>query len=557
MKLYDYPLYRDFPQCGDLQSLIRVFQVRYGDIPALSYRNKPSDTEPVNVSYRAFAADVLALANACHKHGMTGAHCAVIGGASYDWICLYYALQCVGAVMVPLDREWQEADLASTTAFAECSVVFYDANLKDKMGSVVPDGKKYVMRGHGEGSVAALREEGAGSTEFPVAVDPEKMSLLVFTSGTTGKGKGVMLTQRAVLDDVTGGLYLIRPSGKSILTLPPHHTYGSSVGFLALMIMGMEVYLSSGIKYLSKELLSEKPDLLVAVPLFLESFWKRIENGLNANGKNKTVERAIRVTGALRRVRIDLRPVLFRQVLAAFGGNLKMIASGGAPLRPELVRGFESFGIAVFNGYGITECAPLIASNRNRFFTSDTVGYPIPGLSLKIDSPDENGNGEICVKGSNVMLGYYRDPEATAAVFDDEGYFRTGDIGHTDERGRLVISGRSKNLIILANGKNVYPEEIETALSAVPGVADVVVYEGVSRRGSEHNRIVAEIYPDPVFAADRTKEELFAYFREHTDAYNRTAVPYKKVELVRVRTHEFPKNTLRKIMRFRLDTSID
>ena len=185
------------------------------------------------------------------------------------------------------------------------------------------------------------------------------------------------------------------------------------------------------------------------------------------------------------------------------------------------------------------------------------MGYPIPGLSLKIDSPDENGNGEICVKGSNVMLGYYRDPEATAAVFDDEGYFRTGDIGHPDERGRLVISGRSKNLIILANGKNVYPEEIETALSAVPGVADVVVYEGVSRRGSEHNRIVAEIYPDPVFAADRTKEELFAYFREHTDAYNRTAVPYKKVELVRVRTHEFPKNTLRKIMRFRLDTSID
>ncbi|MBQ1261890.1 MAG: AMP-binding protein, partial [Clostridia bacterium] len=213
--------------------------------------------------------------------------------------------------------------------------------------------------------------------------------------------------------------------------------------------------------------------------------------------------------------------------------------------------------ITILNGYGITECAPVIAVNRNRYQKSGCVGMVLPVNTVKIREPNEEGEGEICVKGNNVMLGYYKDADATEAAFDEDGYFRTGDIGCLDEEGWLSVTGRIKNLIILANGKNVYPEEIESALSSIPGVADVVVYEGVSRRGIAYNTTVAEIFPSEDYLKAKGIEDAYAYFHPFIQEYNRTAVPYKKIGLLKIRTEDFPKNTLRKIMRFRMDTSID
>jgi long-chain acyl-CoA synthetase len=234
-----------------------------------------------------------------------------------------------------------------------------------------------------------------------------------------------------------------------------------------------------------------------------------------------------------------------------------MLITGGAPINQEILDTFDAIGITVLNGYGITECAPLISVNHNRFINKGSVGPVLPVDTVKIDDPNEDGEGEILVKGPNVMLGYYNNEEATRDAFDEEGYFRTGDYGKIDKNNVIYITGRKKNLIILSNGKNVYPEEIESELSAVPGVLDIIVYEGKSKRGMEHNAIVAEIYPDKEFLERNEITDKQQYFQEYVDKYNRTAVPYKKVAVLRVRDEEFPKNTLRKILRFKMDMTID
>ena len=553
---YGYPEYDDLTPAYDIPTYVRDFVTRYGETTAVSYRKAPGDKDAVCVSYRAFGEDIAALARTLFRRGLHGAHIAVVGAASYDWVRLFFAVQSIGAVLIPLDREWGAEELSAAVRTAECSVLFLDPDEEEKLAGV--EGEKFFMKRDGEGSVTALVEEGkrdGKSLEFPYAPDSFAMSLIAFTSGTTGKGKGVMLSQGGMLADAYSGRRLILARGKSIMTLPPHHTYGMTIAFLASFASGMNVYMSSGLRYITREMQTERPDLLVLVPLYIESFDAKIRAVIERKKLSGVVRRARRVSAFLRRLHIDLRPFLFRKILAAFGGNLRVIIAGGAPLRPELVETFGDYGINIINGYGITECSPLVTCNRDRLNTPGTVGFPLPCLSLKIADPDGEGNGEVRVKGETVMLGYYRMPKETADAFDEEGYFRTGDIGRLDGAGRLILSGRSKNLIILPNGKNVYPEEIEMKLAANPGVAEVVVYEGIGRDDPTRHAIVAEIYPTEELLT-LSDEELNARFHAMTEAYNREAVSYRKIDILRIRRTEFPKNTLRKIQRFRIDTSI-
>ena len=236
---------------------------------------------------------------------------------------------------------------------------------------------------------------------------------------------------------------------------------------------------------------------------------------------------------------------------------MRLIVSGGAALNPDIIRDFDSLGITILNGYGITECAPLISCNRNNFRKPGSVGRPILNELVKIDAPNEAGEGEICVKGSNVMLGYFENEEATREVFDDEGYFHTGDLGRLDKDGWIYITGRSKNLIILSNGKNVYPEEIETEISRIYGVAEVVVYEGVSRSKSKSDLIVAEIFPDKEALESRGITDVKKYFDEEVAKTNSNMAPYKKIGLIKLRDTEFVKTTTRKITRFSIDKTVD
>ncbi|MBQ7376705.1 MAG: AMP-binding protein [Clostridia bacterium] len=554
---------RDFT---DVRHLIEWAGGTYGEQTAYSYRKKPNDKEIVKVSFTALRDDVRALASELLTLGCAGKHCALIAKCTYEWVLMYFATLSIGAVLVPLDREWLAQDLAETAKRADVSYLFCDADLAEKAAAIEAtislNAPVYYLGSQEKNSVATLTEHGRVAYANDAApyhnapIDPLKLALLVFTSGTTGKGKGVMLCQNAFLTDLSSIIPYIDFSKKTVGVLPPHHTYGSSVMFIGHAMIGSEIYLSAGLRYTVKELKEQTPGHLVLVPLYLETFYRKIWANIKDQGKEKLVTRMIKLSNAMRKIGIDLRRKIFGSIRAAFGGELSMIISGGAPINPEIIQFFEAIGISTLNGYGITECAPIVAVNRSRNNVHGSVGNVLDIDTVKIDEPNEDGEGEILVKGSNVMLGYYKDEEATKDAMTEDGYFRTGDYGKVVD-GILYITGRKKNLIILSNGKNVYPEEIENELIAVPGVIDIIVYEGQSRRGMEHNAIVAEVYPDKEYCEKNGITDIHAYLKVYVDAYNKTAVPYKKIGILKVRDEEFPKNTLRKIMRFKLDMSID
>ena len=553
---------------ANVRELVEWASRQYRDKTAFSFRSNPHQAEIETVTYRQLRNNVRALASEMLAMGCAGKHCVVIGKFTYQWALMYYAILSIGAVLVPLDRDWQAADLADTVEKADADFLFCDEDIADKAKFIEEKVELkapvvYLNAKKEKNSLVSLIEAGEikfhenSSRYFTTRIDPNKMSLLVFTSGTTGKGKGVMLSQNAILTDLAEIIPYMDFSDKTVGVLPPHHTYGSSVMLIGHVIIGSEIYISSGIRYVQKELKEQKPGHLCLVPLYLDTFYRKIRANIKEQGKEALVNRMILTSNAMRKVGVDARKKLFGAIRAAFGGEVKMIISGGAPINPEILNFFEAIGISTLNGYGITECAPIVAVNRSRNVIPGSVGNVLDCDTVKIKEPNEDGEGEICVKGPNVMLGYYKDDEATDEAFDSEGYFRTGDYGKLDKNGVLYITGRKKNLIILSNGKNVYPEEIENELVAVPGVQDIIVYEGQSRRGMEYNAIVAEIYPDMEYIEKNNVTNIEAHLKHYVDLYNRTAVPYKKISVLKVRKEDFPKNTLRKIMRFKLDMSID
>ena len=539
----------------------------YGNDTVYSFRPTPR-ADIVKKSFVEFRDDVRALASELLSMGCAGRHCVVIGKLSYEWAALYYATLSIGGVLIPLDRDWQAEDLAATVDRADANFLFCDADIKEKVNVI--EGKVsfatptvYLGGKEDDLSLASLIEKGRAKFEadphayFNAPIDPHAMSLLVFTSGTTGKGKGVMLSQNAILSDLSAVIPYMDFGKKTVGVLPPHHTFGSSVMLIGHMMIGSEIYISGGLRYVAKELKEQEPEHLVIVPLYLETFYRRIMANLKEKKKEKLVARMIKASNAMLKVGVDVRAKLFGEIRAAFGGKVKMIISGGAPINPEILNFFEAIGISTLNGYGITECAPIIAVNRSKNPVRGSVGHVLDIDTVKIDHPNEDGEGEIWVTGPNVMLGYFKDEAATKDAIDEEGYFKTGDYGKLDKNNVLYITGRKKNLIILSNGKNVYPEEIENELVATPGVIDIIVYEGQSKRGMEHNAIVAEVYPDNEYIQKNNITDIKAHLQKYVDDYNRNAVPYKKIGVLKVRDTEFPKNTLRKIMRFKLDMSID
>ena len=459
--------------------------------------------------------------------------------------------------------------LAALAAFAK------EAQLTEKFaalynGEVINTGEKrrvlhQLCRGQlGDDVIAdgAKRFEEGDHSYYTYEIDPDRLASIVFTSGTTGKGKGVMLSQTNICSDMTQGMYNFAITERTMCLLPPHHTFGSTVNFVGHFAQGSMVYITSGLRYMMQEIKEVKPTHLVLVPLFVETIYKRIWATAEKTGKAGLLRKMMKISNAARKIGIDARRKLFSSVLSVLGGELQMIICGGAALNQDIIDTFDALGITILNGYGITECAPLISCNRNRYQKKGSVGVPIIGEEVKIADPDENGEGEICVKGPNVMLGYYKNPEATADAFDEEGYFKTGDYGKLDEEGWIYITGRLKNLILFSNGKNVYPEEIETELSRIRGVGEAVVYAGESKANPKKEVIVAEIYPDyDTLETDGIKREeedkIKEYFRAEVRKANTRMVSYKAVGLVKIRKEEFPKNTSRKIMRFAIDKNID
>ena len=565
----DYALY-DTVYFETIRDMLVGTAEKYGDRPAISYRVSPNDENAIRLSFRQVADDVAALTTALHARGLSGKKVALIGENSRGWIYAYFALTSMGAIVVPIDKEYPAPDMASILNTARCEALIASPILKDKLAHLkenVPTlDDVYLFEESALGdyvTVDALIDEGraamaAGDTSYTdYKIDPDALVSIVFTSGTTGKGKGVMLTTRNIIEDMSNGIYLFSMPEKTLFALPAHHTFGSTVNLVGHYMQGLEIYISHGPRYILKELELENPTHLVLVPLYIETFYKKVFAAIEKQGKLGLIRKMMKISNGLRKIGIDLREKLFSAVLSKFGSRMRLIVSGGAALNPDIIRDFDALGITILNGYGITECAPLISCNRNCYRKAGSVGRPIMKELVKIDSPNEAGEGEICVKGSNVMIGYFEDEAATAAAFDEDGYFHTGDLGYIDEEGWIYITGRLKNLIILSNGKNVYPEELETEISRIYGVGEVVVYAGESRSDASKELIVAEIYPDEEALKMREIGDAYKYFHDEIAKINQTVAPYKKIGHVKIRTEEFPKTTTRKITRFAIDKHID
>ena len=575
----NYPIYKT-TFIDDMRSLVEEAAQNYPDSIAISYKNKPSDKEVKKVTFATWRDDVRDLGTALISLGQREESIAIVGENSYGWCCSFFAVMAIGSVTVPVDKELPIEDIDGIITTTGCKAIIFGRTVENKVKELLEKGgltsaellisvddtcgiDKALLGDKKLTSLATLEAkgkslyEGGDNAYYDYKIDVNKLASIVFTSGTTGKGKGVMLSQANICLDMTLGMYNFDITRKTLHVLPPHHTFGSTVNYIGHLAQGCEVYISSGLKHVSDEIREQQPTHLILVPAFLEVMNRKIWTTARKTGKEKLLKGMIKVSDALRKVGIDLRKKLFGSVLTAFGGKLELIICGGAKLDEEIINTFDSLGITILNGYGITECAPLISANRNKYRKPGSVGTPILACRVKIDNPDENGEGEICVKGPNVMLGYYNNPEATAEVFDKDGFFHTGDYGKLDEEGWIYITGRKKNLIILSNGKNVYPEEIEADLQKVEGVSEVVVYAGESRVQKNKDTIVAEIFPDADFLADKGISNAQRYFEEQVKLINAKMPPYKAVKRVKLRDVEFQKNTSRKITRFNIDKTID
>ncbi len=511
-----------------------------------------------DVSCKEFYDTTVCLGNALAARGyVAGNHIACTGNNSYNWIVGYVSTLCGSNVFVPIDKDAPEKDFLNILNHSESKVILCDKSYVARILSNkenLPNIELIVcLDGECEGAVSldTLLAEGKKLMDENYGVYLEKTSadydlkLLVYTSGTTGNPKGVMLSQHNIRSAIYYGLMVETVNTRCLSVLPYHHTYEAVIGILVSIHKHNCICINESLRAVLANIQLYKPVYIFVVPAFAELFYKRVNAALEEKGKLGTVNFMIKVSNVLRKVGIDLRRKFFKQIIDNFGGELRQIVCGGAPVRAEVAEFFSNIGIDLEIGYGITECSPLVSVNQAEDNDYNSVGKILPCLDIKIDGSDENGNGEICVKGDIVMMGYFKDPEQSAEVLVD-GWFHTGDLGnYTNEK--LYITGRKKNLIVLDNGKNIYPEEIENYIYGIPYVKDAVVYSVKDEKGAEVD-LCCEAYLDKDNMPDGGKDAE-AVFKADVSKVLSELPQYKHIAKIVLRDEEFPKTTTKKIKR--------
>lgn len=539
------------------------------------YRFNKKDGE-VTVTYGE-ADELLKKMTCAFTHlNVKGKKVIVMGETSVQWITTYVSVVTAGGIIVPFDPLLLEDEMLNFIKVADASIVVYSSSFEklfaerggelpsveyfiktDKQAFTLDPEDAYTEEKYTTyNNILALGKylyESNGAPDNMLQHDTENMSILLFTSGTTGTSKGVMLAEKnvcAVLNGIIPTLNVLTPNDSVLSVLPIHHTYEMSAGILAPMLYGMTVNICDGIKYVGKNIKQFKPSVLALVPMFANQLYKTIWKSAQKQGNDKKLRMGINISNFLMKLHIDVRRKLLAQVHEAFGGRLRYFIVGGAALAPELVDEFKSFGIHVSQGYGITECAPLISVVGLRDYNPTSCGKLMPGMQIYIDKENADDlSGEIVVKGDNVMLGYYNDPEQTAQVLNN-GWFRTGDYGYVDEKGYIYITGRKKNIIISSSGKNVFPEEIEEYLEAVPQIAEVVVL-GRENQDTKDVEIVAVVFPDEEECkkANLEGDAIYEYINGEITKINKKLAAYKHISKLEIRNEPFEKTTTRKIKR--------
>lgn len=583
------PLY-DVRKIRSIKELMDTSAELFSDRTAFLYKPKGGD-KYVPVTFRQFKSEVDALGTALIDLGLKNGRIAIISENRYEWAVSYMAVVNGTGVVVPLDKELPENEIENLLVRAEVDAVIFSANLKEHIINIsqrISFIKHYIIMddvtaadmaadtasdtgaGTGTGTdadtftnLSSLVEKGkkliaAGNKAFTEAqIDTEAMSILLFTSATTDKSKAVMLSHRNIAENLMAmsSMLNIVPDDIFLSVLPLHHTYENTCGFLCPHYRGAAIAYCEGLRHIPKNLQESKATVMLGVPLIFEAIYKRIWDQAAKNPKTlKKLKLGIKLSNFVRKFGIDITKKLFAPVHNNFGGNIRIFISGAAGIDPEVAKGFRELGIHFVQGYGLTECSPIVTLNRDVDFKDDAAGLPLPGLEVRIDQPGTDGVGEIVVKGPNVMMGYYQDPENTAKVMKD-GWFYTGDLGYIDSDGFIHITGRKKNVIVTKNGKNIYPEEIETLLNKSPFIKECIVY---GKDDPVYGDIVvsATIVPDMEAAESEfggrrpSDEELYELIRKEVKEVNKSLVTYKYVKDFELRNEEFAKTTTKKIKRY-------
>lgn len=546
----------------DLKDMLAQSVSIYGD--KTLFLIKEVKGEPYKeVSFKKYGEDVRAFGTALMSLKIDNMRVAIIGESRYEWYVSYLSTVNGSGIVVPLDKELPKAEIANLINRAKCNVVIFSQskhNDIEDIKSQCPSVSHYIgmdMTSYQEGYISfsemMLRGHDMvenGNTSFSeVTINPNEMKIILFTSGTTSDSKAVMLSHFNIafnLMEMCKMLY-IGPENVFLSVLPLHHTYECTCGFLCQLYRGSTIAQCEGLRYIVKNMQESKVTTMNVVPLMIESFYKKIFSKEN----EPKLRKAIAISNALRKVGIDIRRKLFAKVHTSFGGHLKLLISGGAPIDPNILKSMQDIGIHAVQGYGLTECSPILAVNRDVVYKNEAAGMILPGVDVKIIDVDENGNGEIIGKGPNIMLGYYENEEATKEAIVD-GYFHTGDIGHIDDDKFVFITGRKKNVIITKNGKNIFPEEIETLLLRQPYIKEVLVYGKQLDDGE--TCISAEVFPDfdalkETLGETYSDDKVYQIIGEQVKAVNKQLTTYKYIRYYHIKETEFEKTTTRKIKR--------
>lgn len=522
-------------------------------------------------TYERFGNDAINLGTGLMKYlNLSNERIIIIGENTYYWYVSYFSILCGVGIAVPVDKELPNNEIENVIKRSHAAAVIYSKKKKDAIDKIkdnLPMVKYFIEMNSNDGvqgrdvGIEHVIAEGkkltdAGNTEYmDVEIDPEEFKFLIFTSGTTSQAKGVMLCHRNLAENVNAVSKYVKIYERDIFfsVLPLHHTYESSIGALLPFANGSSVAICGGLRYIVPDMQEAKPTAMLAVPLLVESLYKKINQSIEKSGKAGLVNSMLHLTNALKSVGIDIKRKVFKEIYDNLGGNMRIIVSAAAPIDKKIGKWVQDIGIEFLQGYGLTETAPIAALTPECDPRVGSVGLPVNCAQIKIHNPNENGEGEIWIKSQTLMLGYYEDEEATKEVVHD-GWFNSGDIGYQDKDGYVYVTGRSKNVIVTQNGKNIYPEEIELLLSKIPEIQECMVY-GKEVEGEKELIISVKVIPnmeeiENLHGKDLSEEEIHKIIWNKIKEVNKGLTSYKAIKNLEIKHDEFAKTTTMKIKRY-------
>lgn len=561
---YKRKLY-DADKINDFRELVKRYSDKYSDEIAFEYKETPSSKDHIKITYSQFASDIKSLGTALINTGLSKKKVAIISPNRYEWCVSYLAITTSDMIVVPLDRALPNNEIEDLIIRSKAEAVIFDQKYAEVFSKLAKEKKsnlsQFICMDNIDGftTYSSLIQKGHsllvnGDTKYDnVVIDNKKMSIMLFTSGTTSISKAVALSQSNICEDIYALAQMtdIRKEDTFLSFLPLHHTFESTCTFLYGTFSGITVAFCDGLKYVQKNLAEFKVTGFVCVPLMLEIMYKKIKKGIEEQGKAKLVATMSKISNGLLKIGVDIRRKVFKQILDNLGGKLRILIAGGAAMSKDAIQGFLDLGINLLQGYGLTETSPVVAGENDKCKRCGSVGFPLPGINVKIANPNKDGIGEVAVQAPTVMLGYIDNPEATNEVLKDD-WFYTGDLGYFDKDGFLFITGRKKDVIVLKNGKNIFPEEIEILINKLPYVSESMVFGRPLEDGDYkicakivyNKEVVNEMFPN-ISGAD-LHEKVWEDIKENV---NHKMPAYKYIREIILTDAPLIKTTTQKVKR--------